>query len=276
MESNTISLQSYDQNESDNNQSSSLHILFLNVIDQVMEQVKQDNFSSYTEICNNLMASEFHGIHFFSNTHIILHKHNNVVLLLKYLRFLFTWSNHSILRALISCNSKALQILDDFDSLLDPFKIIASYPIPTFSQDMIPSETSDYALLAIKCKRELWKFSLQDVFNIQSFIIEQCNITQYCLQLLAVTNDPTTFYWTIPKCIVELIKTTVLYSELLCPHEIFEVSVCPKQIPNNDDSMGSFDFTNEKSLTRTHKVIMNARLYFVMIEYTYMYIETTD
>ena len=232
------------------NHPSSLHILFLKVIDQIEELLQLCDLSLLTEVCKSLMASEIYGINLFSIACIeILDKCNNTVTLLRNLSLIFTWSNHSILRALVNFNSKAVQLLDEFDSLLDPFNIIVSYPIPNFSEDMIPSETSEYAVLAIRCNRELWQYSLQYVFDVQSFVTEKCDITQHCLQLLAVKSDPTIFYWTIPKCVVELINSNVLqHSEYFYSQEVLEVLVYPKEPLATGDviTTGSLAFTTEK------------------------------
>ena len=237
------------------NQPSSLHISFFKVINQIEELLQSCDFNLLTETCKSLMASEIHKINLFTNTSMEnLKKYKSTVSLLRYLSFLYTWCDHSILKALINFSSKAIYLLNEFDSLLDPFNIIVSYPIPDFSQDMIPSETSEYTLLAVVCNRELWQCSLQYVFNVKSYIVEKCEISQHCLQLLALKSNPTIFYWTIPKCVVELIKISVLhYSEYLYSQGILEVSVYPKKsVATADDIVvGSLAFTTEKEESTT-------------------------
>ena len=238
--------------KTNNNKSSSLHIVFLNIIDNIEQLVQLGDFKYLLmERCKALMASEVHKIHFFSSTCIEALSKCNTILLLRCLSFIFTWSNHSILRMLISFNDKAVKLLDEFDSLLDPFCTIVSYPISNFSQDMIPSETGEYTLLAMRCNRELWQCSLQYVFNVQSFIVEKCEVTQYCLQLLAVRSNPTLVYWTIPKCVVELIMTNVLqHSEFFYLQGILEVLVYPTQsLATGDDiKIGPLAFMTEKEI----------------------------
>lgn len=247
-----------------------MHILFLKVVDQIEELLQPCDLKLLTETFKSLMASETPRINLFSITTINnLNNCSNAVSVLRYSSFLFTWIDHSILRALVSFNDKAVELLDEFDSSLDPLNIIVSYPIHNFSQIMIPSMTSEYTLLAIRCNRELWQCSLQYVFNIKSFIVEKCDITQHCLQLLAVKSDPTIFYWTIPKCIVELIKGNIVHhSEHLSSQGILEVSVYPKQslFTGDDILMTSLAFTAEKEgiSTRTLKVAMQT--FFVTIK----------
>ena len=201
--------------------------MFLGVVDQIEEILQSCDLSLLTKACESLLASKIHGISLFTTSAIkILGEYNEAPLLLRYLRFLFTWSNHSILKALVSFNSKAVQMLNKFDSLLYPLYPLVSYPIPCFSQDMIPSETSEYTLLSIRGNRELWASSLQYVFNVESFIVEVCEINRHCFQLLAVKSDPTMFYWTIPKCVVGLVKSNVLqHRDRLCSKGILEVAI---------------------------------------------------
>lgn len=226
-----------------------------------------DDFKYLMDGCKRLMASKVHAIQFFTDACIeALDKYNNTILLLRSLSgFLSTWSNHSILRMLVSFNNKAVMLLDEFDSLLNPLYTIVSYPIPNFSQDMIPPETSEYTVLGIRSNRELWQCSLQDVLNVQSFIVEKCDISQCCLQLLAVKNNPTVFYWTIPKCIVELIKANLLlYGEFLYSQGILEVLVHHQQSFTTGDDIR----TGSLALMGINKQVctLYCKIVFVMTE----------
>ena len=175
------------------------------------------------------MACNKYPIKFFSDHQMKkLKKCDSSSLLLQRLSLFFTWSNHSILRVLADQCSEAVNILDNFDCRVDFFEIIASYPIPCFSLKMIPIDTSTHTLLAIQYGQKLYECTLQYVYDVQSVMIEKCDITQHCLQLLAVRSDPTILYWTIPKCVVDLINTNVpLHSEYLYSRGILEVLVYP-------------------------------------------------
>ena len=114
---------------------------------------------------------------------------------------------------------------------------------------MIPSDTSTYTILAVRCKVELYESSLQYVYYVQSVMIEKCGITQHCLQLLAVRSDPTILYWTIPKCVVDLINTNVpLHSEYLYSRGILEVLVYPDLLLTTGDDVcyGALAFDTER------------------------------
>jgi len=191
-----------------------------------------------------MMASDNNDIKLFSSDQLKMFSQYKSAILLRMLCF-FTWSNHSILRTLVSHCSEAIKLLDRFESTLDPLQLIASYPIPSLSSDMIPTDTSTYTILAVRCDQELFKCSLQYIYDVESVMIKKCDITQHCLQLLTVRSDPTIFYWTIPKCVVYLINTNVpLHSEYLYSRGILEVLVYPDLLLTTGDDVyfGSLAF----------------------------------
>jgi len=153
---------------------------------------------------------------------------------------------------LTKLSREALQLLDEFDSRVDPLQSVSSYPIPCFSSDMIPVDTSTHTILAIRCDQELYKSTLQYVYDMQSLMVEKCDITQHCLQLLAVRSDPTILYWTIPKCVVNIISNQVpKHSEYLYSKGVLEVQVYPEPllITGDDVVMGTLAFVTESTET---------------------------
>ena len=202
------------------------------------------------------MASTFEqeNIKLFSDTQIAKLKESKTTLVMLWrLNFFFTWSNHSILRMLVSEDyCEALQLLDVFDSRVDPLLSIASYPIPYFSCDMIPVDTSAHTILAIRCGQRLYECTLQYVYDMQSVMMEKCHFTQHCLQLLAVRNDPAILYWTIPKCVVNLISNGVpSHSEYLYSRGVLEVLIYPElSLSTGDDiKIGSLGFIAENDVS---------------------------
>ena len=211
---------------------------FFQVVDLIGELLQKHHVQMVTNQCKHLMASNKHNINLFTDDQIEkFSKCDTTPFLLLLLSSFFTWTNHSILRAFIDQCSEAVNVLDNFDSRLDPLQLIASYPVPCFSADMIPNDTNIYTVLAVRCKVELYESSLQYIFDVQSMMMEVCDITQHCLQLLAVRSDPTILYWTIPKCVVDLINTNVLlHSEYLYLRGMLEVLVYPDLLlPTGDD-----------------------------------------
>ena len=211
---------------SSSNPSMSL-VLYFHLIDQLEELLKSYDYEMMLEQCRSLMASDQHDIKLFSGDQLKTFSQYNSAILLRTL-CLFAWSNCSIIRSLVSFCNEAVKLLHRFESSSDLLQLIASYPIPCLSCHMIPNDTSTYTILAVRCKVELYESSLQYVYDVQSVMIEKCDITQHCLQLLAARSDPTILYWTIPKCVVHLIKANVrLHSDYLYSRGILEVLVYP-------------------------------------------------
>ena len=214
-----------------------VHVLYFHLIDQLEELLKSYDYDMMMMQCRSLMASDRNDIKLFTSDQLKAFGQYNSAILLRTL-CLFTWSNYSILRTLISYCSEAVKLLQRFESNLDPLQLIASYPIPCLSSDMIPNDTSTYTILAVRCDKELYHCTLQYVYDVQSVMIEKCVITQHCLQLLAVRSDPTILYWTIPKCVVDLINTNVpIHSEYLYSRGIMEVLVYPDLLLTTGDDV---------------------------------------
>ena len=227
----------------DNNTTSSVQLLFLYLIDQICELIQKHRLELIQQ-CKSLNASDTHKISLFSADQIIeLSECNNLFVKLCPL---FTWSNHSVLKALSNCSSDAIKLLDEFKCSLDPLQPITSYPIPHLSSNMIPTDISSYTILAVRCDKELYQCTLQYVYDVQSVMVEKCDITQHCLQLLAVKNDPAIFYWTVSKTVVDLISTNIpLHSEYLYSKGILEVLVYPDLLLATGDDVcyGSLAFS---------------------------------
>ena len=228
--------------------SSSVHILFLCLIDQVAKLFESFK-PELIQQCSDLKASDIHNIGLFSADKMKeLSVSNNPLVMLSPL---FSWSNHSILKALVSCSDEASKLLDELESKFNHLETITSYPIPCLFSNMIPTDTSTYTILAVRCDKELYKCTLQYVYDVQSVMIEKCDITQHCLQLLAVRSDPTILYWTIPKYVVDLINTNVpLHSEYLYSRGILEVLVYPDLLLTTGDDVcyGALAFEYENQL----------------------------
>ena len=228
-------------------EASSMLTVYFQVSDSVVQILSSScHVEVLLDVCKNMMASDKNPVKLFSDNQIKrLKMCDSSFLVLQRLSLFFTWSNHSILRVLADHCSEAVNILDDFECRIDHFHLIASYPIPHFSYSMIPVDNSTHTILAIRCDQELHECTLQNVYDMQSVMMETCDITQHCLQLLAVRSDPTILYWTIPKCVVDLINTNVpLHSEYLYSRGISEVLVYPDLILTTDDdvTVGSLAF----------------------------------
>ena len=181
---------------------------FSNVVDQVTRLLQLYDPGLLIEHCKSIKSSSVHGISFFSKDQLQqLKEYRNTPLLLQELSHLWSWCNHSVLRVLIGCCDEAVKLLDEFDCHFDPLEPIASYPVT----EVAPINATTHTTLEIKCnKGNLQEFSLQNAIDIGSLVIDKCDITQHCLQLLGATQGFITLYWSIPKCVLHLINTKVL------------------------------------------------------------------
>ena len=241
----------------------SVELLFLYLIDQI-DELLQCHKPELVQQFKALKASDTHKIGLLSAAQI--KELNDCNTLLK-VGPLFTWNNHSVLESLAAgCRSEAaMRLVKEFKSSLDLCQPITSYPIPCLYSNMIPSDTSTYTVLAIRCDKELYQCTLQYVYDVRSVMMEKCDITQHCLQLLAVGSNPTILFWTIPKCVVDLINTNVpLHSEYLYSRGIMEVLAYPDLLLTTGDDVcyGSlafkcYDQLFSKEVSITHACIQS-------------------
>ena len=90
---------------------SSVLTVFFHVTDSVVELLQLLHVPVILDICKDLMASNKHGIKFFSDKQIKTLKNcKNTPLLLQRLSIYFTWSNHSILRIRAKTNIPNIRI----------------------------------------------------------------------------------------------------------------------------------------------------------------------
>ena len=156
--------------------------------------------------CENLMASEVHKIKLLPSYSVYeIRKLRTSSAILKMMSMFWSWSNHSVLTCLAEFSELAVTLLEEYDSRLHSNFCIATLP-PALS--LIPYNNSSYTILTFKCNRKL-QLSLQMVYDIQSIMIEKCEITEHALQLLAVQSSPLLLQWMISEHIVTLINVNV-------------------------------------------------------------------
>ena len=201
---------------------------FSYVTDQIAKLLQSLDPKLLVEKCEAIMASDLvYGVKIFSDDQIKqLNCHSNTPLLLQKLSHLWSWSNHSLLRVLMGTYDRAVKLLDEFDSHLDPFEPITSYPV----FETMPTDATSQTTLSIKFIRDVPEFTLQVVFDMCSLIVSHFGITQYCPQLIATqhTQGFFTIYWSIPKCVANLISSKVLqHSNKLYNMGVLEISIYP-------------------------------------------------
>ena len=132
-----------------------------------------------------------------------------------------TWFDHSILKDLVvaSCSKDAQQLLDKFDSKIYSYcnKPITSFPIAYPSQLMIPLVGSEYTILSMKFRTPSrggatqGKIILQDVMEIRRAMKHKWEIRNHDIQLVAVHTKLELLYWMIPKHLVKVIESDLVY-----------------------------------------------------------------
>ena len=200
---------------------------FSYVIEQVIRLFQSQDPKVLVEELEAIMASDIHDIKYFSDDQVEqLREYNNAELLLQELGHLWSWSNHSILRVLVGSCDEAIKLLDGFDCRLDPFQSIESYPM----FEVVSTDATRRTTLNVKFAKDTPKFTLQDVFDTCSLLINKCGVTRYCPQLLATEHSQgyIIIYWSIPKCIMNLTINKVLrYNNDFYDIGVVEVEIYP-------------------------------------------------
>ena len=195
------------------------------VTEQVIKLFQSHDPNVLVEELEALMAGDKHDIKFLSDDQVKqLREYSSTQLLLHELSHLWSWSNHSMLRVLVGPCDKAIKLLDEFDCHLDPFQPIKSYPM----FEIMPPNATTHTTLSVKYNKCI--LTLQDVIDICSHVMNKCAITHYCPQVLATehTQNFSTIYWSIPKCIMNLvIRKALEHSSDFCDMGIVEVVMYP-------------------------------------------------
>ena len=178
--------------------------------------------------CENLMASEIHKVKFIPPYSLYkLRKLKTSSSILKMMSVFWTWINHSILTCLARFSEVALTLLEEFDSRLHLKFSITKYPLLPSNLSVIPYNNNSYTTLTLKCNTKL-NLSLQLVHEMQSVLIEKCEITEHALQLLAVQSSPLLLQWMISKYIVTIINVNVKqHCQYFATKGIREISIHP-------------------------------------------------
>ena len=164
--------------------------------------------------CGSLLASETNNISLFGPDYTEkLQKIEHTPELIQKLGPFMTWDNHSILSTIADTSNipEATMLLTQFDDRIDSSQPLTSFPIPAPSHHMVPYDNSTHTVLAVKLDLELCHSTLQNVIDARSLIQNQCKLTSYCLQLLAIAKtDFTIIYWMIPKVVAAFAYFKVL------------------------------------------------------------------
>ena len=207
---------------------STVETVFQYTVRHVTELLSCCDLDLLMKWCENLMASDTHQIKFFTVNFVDqIRQLKASPAILKMLSHYWTWSNYSILKVLAQFSKLALDLLEEFETRLNTMLPITKYPIGSLAVSMFPYDTSSYTVLILECDHKL-KHSLQLVYDMQSLITENCDITQHALQLLAVDSNPTRLHWMIPKSVVTIVNTRVMQcSQLLFSKGVVRIFIYP-------------------------------------------------
>ena len=201
---------------------SHVHLQFFDLIDTIILLLSATDKLSFDIVtkCFSLMASDIHNIPLFVEPFLSKLVSCKSVFLLKILLLPFlSWFDHSILKELTSDNDSVADLLTQFDSLIDTSKPITAYPIPTLTEMMIPVDDM-FTIVATKSSRNLVNSRLKDIIDIKAALIEQWEITEHAIQLIAVCIQLNYLYWIVPKCVVSVIEN--LSHSYVIQYELWE------------------------------------------------------
>ena len=185
--------------------------------------------------CSSLLASETHDIPLFESDHAEkLQQIEHIPELIQKLSPFMTWDNHSILSTVADTSNipEATVLLTQFDDRIDSSQPLTSFPIPAPSHHTVPYDNSTHTVLAVKLNLELYHSTLQNVIDARSLIQDQCKLTSYCLQLLAIAKtDFTIIYWMIPKVVAAFAYFKVLENlEFFHRNGILQIALYPGSV----------------------------------------------
>ena len=237
-----------------------VHTDFLKLVSQLQQELKDYDPESFLAACNKLTASASHvkAIPLIPSDYLEDLCNSGIEEIFTRLAFVWTWNNHSILRALLkACDcQEGIKMLDDFNSKIDTNQPIELFPIPPPSMKMAPSLSSAYTVLSIRHEYDQDELtSLQYVNNVAAIMIEKFGISSHALQLIAARTTPLMLYWMIPKSVVPLISKGVnRHLKFLEENGFSEIGIYPNIIlfANYNLNSGLFSLLSDQSPVRMY------------------------
>ena len=190
------------------------NIQYLYLIDELCKLMESCDPRVFTDKCASLMASDIHNIPLFSGKVLKdFDQYHNVSIMLRYLMCYFTCCDLSVIQELLdTCGyPDGVRLLKNIK-----YQIIRPFPSPKPHSLMIPSDASQYTLMATLYELKHTPLTLNHVEVVKSLITENCEINPICCQFLSNTVNDQIFHWLIPKSVVTLVvrKAQENYSNL--------------------------------------------------------------
>ena len=197
-----------------------LQLMFLYLIDKLTIQMSTNDVAMLANQFHKIMAcDEVDKITLFNVSFRQKLNYNPFPFIFKvYLLPFMSWFDHSILKELVkySNNKEAIEQLDQFNTCINYDEPIKSC-IPEVSHLMIPCKgnESEYVLLVTKhFNKDHDKMVLQDLLNIKNQLTIHLGITHHALQLVAMHNRLSYFYWMLSKHIQQMIEQGINQGQL--------------------------------------------------------------
>ena len=134
-----------------------------------------------------------------------------------------TWLDNTILIELTTAyeNIDTLHHFCQFNDIIDYSEFITSYPIPTFSQLIIPLDNSEYTIVAVKTSQNCSRLSLKEVKDVKGLLTSHWEHTAYALHLAAIDYHYNCMYWMIPKQMKSLVEDKLNQRQ----HELWNMGI---------------------------------------------------
>ena len=215
-----------------------VHLRFVNLVTELKQELKGCDPQSFHEIVGLLAFLPSDYLENLSNA--------STEEVLDRVGFLWSWNNHSILRAVVEATDcqEGIKMLDKFQSQIDATQPMELFPIPPPSMKMAPSSSSAFTVLSIRVEYDKDEpVPLQYVNDVTTIMNEKFEISSHALQLLAARTNPLMLYWMIPKSVVPLVHKGVNeHLEFFKENGFSEIAIYPNTILYATDHLtnGSF------------------------------------
>ena len=188
-----------------------VNIHYLYLMDAVYKLLESYDPSLLVGSCARLMASDTHNITLFnSKTSHQLNEYDDMFIF-KILMCYSSWYDYSVVKKLLEmCECfEGLKLLEQFESKIDFSLPITHFPICVPSFLMMPSETSDFAVMNIYCVQEHSLLPLNYIREVKSLISKISDLNDTCCQFIAKRDNPVILFWLVPRNVVSHISTKV-------------------------------------------------------------------
>ena len=222
------------------------------MIDKLVTQLHTVDIEFLVEKCRTLMASDVHNIKLFTDSFIKkLFKCSHSTLLKIYLLPFNTWLDNTILVKVVTANKEndTVKLLRKFNSRIDDTQSITLYPIPNFSQLIIPLDDCEHSIVATETLQNCSEFTLKGVVDVKELLTSLWELTAHAIQLAAIDYHYNCMYWMIPKQVKSLVEDKLSQGqrELQC-RGIFMAVLLPNSFFYNFDQQvinSPFNISND-------------------------------